>query len=86
MKGNRRIKLFLMRKPEEIIPPNKKTATSLIWRRTAISVELNLMNGRIHLSDAGNPFEMGNRVTLDPGAAEKLIADLQAAIAISKLA
>lgn len=86
MKGNRRIKLILMRKSEEIIPPNKKTATSLIWRRTTVSVELNLMNGRIHLSDAGNLFEMGNRVKLDPDAAEKLVADLQAAIAISKLA
>lgn len=86
MKGNRRIKLILMRKPEEIIPPSKKTATSLIWRRTTISVELNLMNGRIHLSDAGSPFEMGNLVKLDPDAAEKLVADLQAAIAISKLA
>lgn len=87
VKGNRRIKLFPMRTSEEIIPaPTKQTATSLVWKRTAISVELNLMNGRIHLSDAGNPFEMGNRVTLDPGAAEKLIADLKAAIAVSKLA
>lgn len=77
-----------MRKPEKIItpPPNKKTATSLIWRHTTVSVELNLMNGQIHLSDAGNPFEMGNRVKLDPNAAERLVADLKAAIAISKLA
>lgn len=88
MKDNRRIKLILMRKPEKIItpPPSKKTATSLIWRRTTISVELNLMNGRIHLSDAGSPFEMGNLVKLDPDAAEKLVADLKAAIAVSKLA